>query len=110
MNQLSGAIVGPTGTPLTANDLPPPNTKRWVMRRKGEVVLAVRGGLISLEEICERYGLTKEEFQSWERLLDQHGFLGLRATRLQKYRGSAPKHEVAADLTNSIAMFALVRD
>ena len=109
MKQTSCAIVGPIGRPLTVKDLPPPNTKRWVMRHKGEMVLAVRGGLISLEDICKRYRLTKEEFRSWERLFDRHGLLGLRATRLQTYRGSVPKHEEAADLTNSIAMFGPVR-
>ena len=40
----SGAIPGPDGTLLTLADLPPPNTKRWVIRRKAEVVAAVRGG------------------------------------------------------------------
>ena len=34
--------------------LPPPGTKRWVIRRKAEVVAAVRGGLLSLEEACSR--------------------------------------------------------
>ena len=41
-------VVGPTGTPLTLRDLPPANTNRWAIRRKAEVVAAVRGGLISL--------------------------------------------------------------
>lgn len=67
-------------------DLPPPNTKRWVMRRKAEVVAGVRSGLISLEEACERYTLSVEEFLSWQRLIDKHGLRGLRATRLQEYR------------------------
>lgn len=68
-------------------DLPPPDTKRWVMRRKAEVVAGVRSGLISLEEACERYTLSVEEFLSWQRLIDRHGVRGLRATRLQEYRG-----------------------
>ena len=38
-------VVGPTGTPLTLRDLPPAETNRWVIRRKAEVVAAVRGGL-----------------------------------------------------------------
>jgi len=36
-------VIGPTGAPLTIADLPPPNTGRWVIRRKAEVVAAVRG-------------------------------------------------------------------
>jgi len=35
---------------------------RWVIRRKAQVVAAVRGGLLSLEEACSRYMLTVEEF------------------------------------------------
>ena len=79
-------VVGPTGTPLTLNDLPPSNTDRWVIRRKAEVVAAVRGGLLSLEEACQRYTLTVDEFLSWQSSIDQHGLAGLRTTRIQHYR------------------------
>jgi Protein of unknown function (DUF1153) len=80
-------VIGPDGSPLTVADLPPRDTKRWVIRRKAEVVAAVRGGLISLEEACERYTLTVDEFLSWQRSIDKHGLPGLRATRVQEYRG-----------------------
>ena len=33
-------VIGPDGSPLTIADLPPPGTKRWVIRRKAEVVAA----------------------------------------------------------------------
>lgn len=79
-------VIGPTGAPLTIRDLPPPNTGRWVIRRKAEVVAAVRGGLISLEDALERYSLTSDEFLSWQRSIDRHGMAGLRTTRLQQYR------------------------
>jgi Protein of unknown function (DUF1153) len=79
-------VIGPDGSPLTIADLPPPGTQRWVIRRKAEVVAAVRGGLLSLEEACERYTLTTEEFLSWQRSIDRHGLPGLRATRIQQYR------------------------
>lgn len=79
-------VIGPDGSPLTVADLPPTNTKRWVIRRKAEVVAAVRGGLLSLEEACDRYTLTVEEFLSWQRSIESHGLAGLRATRIQHYR------------------------
>ncbi|MEM9494671.1 MAG: DUF1153 domain-containing protein [Pseudomonadota bacterium] len=79
-------VIGPDGTPLTLKDLPPTSTKRWVIRRKAEVVAAVRGGLLTLEEACERYTLTVEEFLSWQKAIDQFGLPGLRATRVQQYR------------------------
>lgn len=81
-------VIGPDGSPLTIADLPKPSTKRWVIRRKAEVVAAVRGGLLSLEEACTRYTLTVEEFLSWQRSIDRHGLAGLRATRIQDYRAS----------------------
>ena len=79
-------VIGPDGSPLTIADLPPPSTKRWVIRRKAEVVAAVRGGLLSLEEACSRYTLTVDEFLSWQMSIDQHGLAGLRTTRIQHYR------------------------
>lgn len=80
------SVIGPEGQRITRETLPPANTKRWVIRRKAEVVAAVRGGLLTLEEACERYMLTVEEFQSWQRAIEQHGLPGLRTTRLQEYR------------------------
>ena len=79
-------VIGPDGSPRTIADLPPTNTRRWVIRRKAEVVAAVRGGLLSLEEACQRYTLTTEEFLSWQQSIDQHGLAGLRTTRIQHYR------------------------
>jgi hypothetical protein len=79
-------VTGPDGRPLTMADLPAPGTKRWVIRRKAQVVAAVRGGLLSLEEACARYSLTIEEFLAWQRSIDQHGLAGLRTTRIQQYR------------------------
>ena len=83
-------VIGPDGSPLTIADLPAPGTKRWVIRRKAEVVAAVRGGLLSLEEACARYTLTVEEFLSWQYSIDQHGLAGLRTTRIQQYRAVSP--------------------
>ena len=79
-------VIGPTGAPLTLSDLPPPETQRWVIRRKAEVVAAVRGGLLSLDEACDRYKLTNDEFLSWQQSIDRHGLAGLRTTRIQQYR------------------------
>ncbi len=60
-------VIGPLGEPLTLETLPPPSTTRWVVRRKAEVVAAVNGGLLSVDEVCDRYGLTVEEFAGWQR-------------------------------------------
>jgi hypothetical protein len=63
-------------------ELPPANTKRWVVRRKAAVVDAVMSGKITFEEACRRYQLTEEEFLAWQHAYEEHGLLGLRATRL----------------------------
>lgn len=77
---------------MTLEDLPAPNTKRWVIRRKAQVVVAVRSGIISLNDACRRYNLSIEEFLSWQRLIDRHGIGGLRATRVQQYREFGQSH------------------
>lgn len=79
-NNNEAAVMGPNGKWLTLADLPAPDTQRWVPRRKAEVVAAVRGGLLSLEDACERYALTVEEYLSWQRNVDRYGLPGLRAT------------------------------
>jgi transposase-like protein len=68
--------------------LPPPNTKRWVVRRKAAVVAAVRTGGITIEEACRVYQLSEEEFLAWVRAFEIHGLAGLRATRVQQHRAS----------------------
>ena len=79
-------VIGPLGEPLTLDSLPAPGTTRWVVRRKAEVVSAVSGGLLSVDEACERYGLSLEEFASWQRAVDRSGMPGLRVTRIQHYK------------------------
>jgi hypothetical protein len=79
-------VTAPDGSPLTVADLPASGTKRWVIRRKAEVIAAVHCGLLSLEEACNRYMLTVDELLSWQDAVDRNGLAGLRATRIQKYR------------------------
>ena len=80
------SVIGPLGEPLTLDSLPSPDTTRWVVRRKAEVVAAVNGNLLTVDEVCARYNLTVEEFASWQRAVDRAGMPGLRVTRLQHYR------------------------
>jgi hypothetical protein len=89
-------VIGPDGGPLTLTDLPPPETRRWVARRKAEVVVAVRGGLLTLDEACARYALSVEEFVSWEHAIKEFGLPGLRATHVQEYRHQEPRKLSAA--------------
>ncbi len=70
---------------MTIESLPPPHTTRWVIRRKAEVLAAVQGGLLSIEDVCERYDLSLDEFMLWQRAVKRSGMYGLRVTRVQLY-------------------------
>jgi len=97
-------VIGPDGRRLTRDDLPPANTKRWVIRRKAEVVAGVRAGLITLAEACKRYSLSIDEFLSWQHQLDSHGLEGLKVTRIGDYR---PAHRSAVDHDSADNLAAL---
>ena len=70
------------------NELPPPDTKRWVIRRKAAVVAAVKNGAITLDDVCWLYDISVEEFLTWQEMIEKHGIRGLRVTRLQENRAS----------------------
>jgi hypothetical protein len=76
----------PNGQTLNRSDLPPPTTRRWVARRKFTVVQAVYGGLLTIEEACEMYDLSKEELSGWCDSAKSHGTSALKVTKIQKYR------------------------
>lgn len=82
----AASVMGPLGEPLTLETLPPPSTTRWVIRRKAEVVAAVRGSLLSIDEACDRYSISFEEFTGWQRAVERSGMPGLRVTRIKHYR------------------------
>ena len=75
-----------TFTDNSNDELPPPDTKRWIARRKAAVVSAVSSGAIGREEARRRYQLSEEEFLTWERAIQSFGVPGLRSTRVQIYK------------------------
>ena len=85
-NKTLKSTVTSEGTEDPFSGLPPANTKRWVVSRKAQVVRAVEDGVISLEQACDRYSLSHEEFENWRELIKAHGTRALRATRIQDYR------------------------
>lgn len=94
------SVPGPYGERITLKDLPRPGTHRWVIRRKALVVAAVDGGLLTLDEACERYHLSQEEFSAWARDYHEFGLQGLRVTRLQHYRKKHEIHDDSAETLN----------
>lgn len=95
-------IVGPDGSMLVAADLPPKNLKRWVARRKADIVAAVEGGLLSEAEACARYNISREEFAAWLDAFERGGIPGLRARandRSARRHGADQMTRPAADDT-----------
>ncbi len=86
MNFAPHQVIGPFGEALTLAALPTPETARWTIRRKAEVVAAVDGILLTIDDACERYSLSVEELTSWQRAVHRSGMPGLRVTRIQQYR------------------------
>jgi len=80
--------MGPEGLPLTLKMLPSPGTQRWVARRKAEIVTAVRGGLLTEDEVCARYRLSVDEYRAWERAFTTHGLRGLFVSRRTRVNGA----------------------
>jgi hypothetical protein len=68
------------------SDLPPPDTQRWVIRRKAQVLAAIESGRLSRVEACVRYRISEAELRLWERAVTCAGVPGLRVTRVQVYR------------------------
>jgi hypothetical protein len=66
--------------------LPPAGTRRWVARRKAQVVEAVLSGMLKLDEALRRYDLSIEEFSLWKRRFYRSGVDGLRM-------GLRPRHD-----------------
>jgi hypothetical protein len=79
-------IAGAARHGSSASSEPVQSTKRSTVRRKAAIVEAVRGGRVSLDEVCRAYNLSIDEFLAWERDMDRYGVPGLRGTRYQIYR------------------------
>lgn len=95
-------VEGPMGMKLTMASLPSPDTRRWVVRRKAEVLAAINGGLLTAAEACARYRLSPEELELWQASIDRAGVPGLRVTRIQLYRDyPAPRTPQSAARTGA---------
>jgi hypothetical protein len=85
-NSRAARIIGPCREVLTRDSLPPPDTSRWVASRKAQVVAAVQGGLLSIDEVLRRYNLSLAEYYSWQHAMDRSGVAGLSQASLQHER------------------------
>lgn len=89
-------IIGPAGDILTRENLPPSDTTRWVASRKAQVVAAVEAGLLTIEEVQQRYRLSMEEFYGWQYALEHAGVAGLRVSARQQERSGRRRSRPSA--------------
>lgn len=83
----TGVVIGPLGEALTLDMLPSADKPvYWVARRKAQIVAAVNGGLLTIEQACERYRITTEELAAWSQAAARSGVGGLRVTHSDNYR------------------------
>jgi hypothetical protein len=88
-------VIGPDSEILTRDNMPPPDTTRWVASRKAQVVTAVETGLMTLDEVMHRYSLSYEEFYSWQHAMDRAGVKGLRVAWAQEDRAARRRGRIA---------------
>src|SRR5271166_2150304 len=72
---------GLRGNVIAPYDLPPAHGIRWTPLRKVDLIAAILGGVITLDEAKARYALTAEELSEWRRGLAAGGVKGLKATK-----------------------------
>ena len=77
----------------TVDDLPPPNIQRRVARRKPRWSPLYAAARSLWRKPYVPTQLAEEEFLSWQCAFEAHGLAGLRATRIQQYRGSRPPRD-----------------
>ena len=85
IKDLRGDIIAPY-------DLPSPDTRRWTAQKKSVVVLAVQGGMCSLQDALDRYHMTEAEFRIWEEEIKE-GLNGLQITKHQQRRKEKLKRD-----------------
>lgn len=94
---------------VTDNDPRPAPTKRWVTRKKAEVVSAVVAGLFTLEEVLARFDLTYGEYHKWRRYLEKRGTAEL-LTSLKKCRKQSGAKRLPDERELSIGAYTLDRE
>ena len=72
---------GLRGNVIAPYDLPPAQGARWTPMRKVDLIAAILGGVITLDEAKARYALTTEELSEWRRGLAAGGVKRLKASR-----------------------------
>lgn len=85
-------VTLPDGTILSHDDLPDPQTRRWVASRKAIVAKAVIHGLMKRTDALARYSLSDEELADWIRGVERHGLTGLKVTRIDALRSQNPRN------------------
>jgi hypothetical protein len=59
---------------------------RWTPKRKEKLIIAVRDGERTRDEVLAANNISPEEFDRWLLLYDRYGSHGLRTSKVQQYR------------------------
>lgn len=65
---------------ITPGSLPPDSTRRWTPGRRATILLAVRGGLLTIADVDQRWRISPDEFAEWDRRFDGRSAKSLRVT------------------------------
>jgi hypothetical protein len=66
---------------------------RWTAARKAQVVSAVSLGLLTEQDVLQRFSISSEEIADWRRRLLLHGFRGLQGFRELNRRDQQERNE-----------------
>jgi hypothetical protein len=89
---------------------PPPRPLRWSPQKKAAILAAVRSGSISLNQACNVYELSVEEFLTWQRGDALYGLAGLRATKRQWKNYGSPAHRYSEERPPFVSASASIED
>jgi hypothetical protein len=81
MTTAAKPVYGPRGNVIAPYDLPPARGAHWTAYRKADLIAAISGGLLTLDEAKARYALTDEELSEWRNGVAKLGLVGLRTRR-----------------------------
>jgi hypothetical protein len=73
---------------ISKSDLHHPRA-RWCVSRKSVVVGLIEGGVVTVAQMTELYGISAEELAHWMFMRKKYGEPGLRISRCQVYAGTA---------------------
>lgn len=90
---------------MTDNNETPEEIKRWTAKRKLDVVKESLQDDVSEDELCQRYGITRNEFREWKEKALEAG-----KEALIESRKKDPKQKKIEKLEKKVGQLTIVND